>query len=298
MDALEKLIEEIQNREIKLANLLFRVQDVTHGYHSPDLDDWIDQEITGYRDSGRIPEYRRFPGDNWGEFAGPGPDGVTSTTLWIQPGDLPEQVRQFAEALTMCETMATLEDHGAEDDKKPWPVDIVTAARESTAREGLTLVSAYQSIPAHVYTDILEKARYTLYRFLLNLKNSGPTPRESNQPETVAQLVNYHIYGPGAVLSNAGPGGQVSNQVSINIVQNDIEPLLAYLKGHDIGEDDLQKLRDVASEEGIPSDGNYGPKLDEWYKNMLEKAKSGAWQVAVDHAPNILSTAFRTLVGI
>ena len=297
MDALEKLIEELQNSEVELASLLFRVQDVTHGYHSPELDDWIGQEITGYRDAVRVPEYRQFLSENWGEFTGPGPDGVTYTTLRIQTDDLPEQVRQFAEALTMGETMATLEAHGAEDDKKPWPVDIVTAAQESTAREGLTLVSAYQLIPAHVYTDIREKARYTLYQFLLDLKHSGPTAQESNQPEAVGQLVNYHIYGDGNVVSTSRDGGRVHQQVTTNIVQNDIESLVAYLKEQGIGDDDLDRLREIVSSEPIPQDGSYGPRLDGWVKDVEEKEKYSNWKAAGKAIGAMVSGALKAFAG-
>ncbi len=239
-----------------------------------------------------------FSADNYGDYAGPasagGPEGGASTTLRITTDDLPQDVKEFAEKLVMLDGVRALQAHEAEDDQKPWPLNLVVAAQEATALQGgLFLTNAYQHIPAAVYTDILEKVRNRLFSFLLNLQNSNSTS-EGSQESTIGKLVNYHIYGGQNMINTVEQGNQ---QVKI-VQKNDAASLLAYLREHGVAENDLQELSDAVASEPEVSGDNFGPRVGAWMGGMLGKASTGVWQAGIEVASNVLTNALKGYYGM
>ncbi len=203
-------------------------------------------------------------------------------------------MKEFAENLVMLDGVRALQAHEDEDDKKPWPLNLVLAAQEATALQGgLFLTNAYQHIPAAVYADILEKVRNRLFGFLLDLQNRNSTSEES-QESTIGRLVNYHIYGGQKVIAT---GEQVSQQVKI-VQKNDAASLLAYLREHGVADDDLRELSDAIAAEPEVSGDNFGPKVGAWMGGMLAKAPTGVWQAGIEVASNVLTNALKGYYGM
>ncbi len=294
MDALQDFINELTQHDVDLTSTLRRAKALTNGLHSPELDDWINSELYGYADLSRVPEYRRFPTSNYGNFAGP--NEAEANGLLIATDDLPEEVKEFAQDLVMLDGVGALQAHGAKDDERLWPAELVLLAQEATAlKGGLFLTKAYQPIEESVYPTILEQVRNRLFDFLLDLQSSDSTSETNASPEAVGRLVNYHIYGGHNVIAT---GEQVNQQV-IMVDQGDTGALLAYLREQGVGEDDLKELQDaVSSEPEALPDGNYGPKVGAWVGNMLGKASTGAWEVGLETASKVLPEVLGRFYGI
>ena len=293
MDELQEFIDELTQHDVDLTSTLRKAKALTHNLHSPELDEWVNSELYGYTDPSKVPEYRRFPTANYGNFAGP--NEGTATDLLIPTDDLPEEVKQFANDLVMLDGVGALQAHGAEEDELLWPADLVMLAQEATAlKGGLFLTKAYQPIPASVYPNILEQVRNRLFDLLLNLQNDAPTLEASKESEAVGKLVNYHIYGGQNVIAT---GEQVNQQVSI-VHQGDAASLLDYLRGQDVEEGDLQELGNAVASEPEAVDGNYGPQVGAWLGGMLTKAATGVWSAGVEAAPQILIKALNEFYGI
>ncbi len=79
MDELQEFIAELAQHEVDLTSSLRKAKILTSALHSPELDEWINSELDGYADPTKVPDYRLFAADNYGDFAGPasagGPDG-------------------------------------------------------------------------------------------------------------------------------------------------------------------------------------------------------------------------------
>ncbi len=294
MDALREFIDELTQHDVDLTSTLRKAKALTNNLHSPELDEWLDRELYGYADPQEVPDYRRLPTANYGNFAGP--NEGTAEGLLISTEDLPQQVKEFAEDLVMLDGVGALQAHGAEPDERLWPPDLVMLAQEATAlKGGLFLIKAYQPIPASVYPDILEQVRNRLFDFLLDLQDNGGASEESGESEAVGRLVNYHIYGGRNIIAT---GERVNQQVSI-VRRDDAASLLEYLREQGVGEEDLRELRDaVASEpEGLP-DGNYGARVGAWLGHMLTKASTGAWEVGLEAASKMLPEALNRFYGV
>ena len=293
MDALQDFINELTQHDVDLTSTLRRAKALTNDLHSPELDDWINSELYGYTDPQKVPAYRRFLTSNYGDFAGL--NGVEANGLLIPTGDLPSEVKEFAESLVMLDGVGALQAHGAEDDERLWPPELVLLAQEATAlKGGLFLTKAYQLIEESVYPKILEQVRNRLFDFLLGLQNNSAS-QENDGSEVVGQLVSYHIYGGHNVIAT---GGQVNQQV-IMVAKGDATALLDYLREQGVGEDDLEELGDaVSSEPEALTDGNYGPKVGAWLGNMLAKASTGVWEVGLETASEMLPQVLNRFYGV
>ncbi len=294
MDALKEFIDELTQHDVDLTSTLRKAKALTNNLHSPELDQWLDQELYGYADPLKVPEYRRLATANYGNFAGP--NEGTAEGLLISTEDLPQQVKEFAEDLVMLDGVGALQAHGAEPDERIWPPDLVMLAQEATAlKGGLFLIKAYQPIPASVYPDILEQVRNRLFDFLLDLQNNGGASEESGESGAVGRLVNYHIYGGRNIIAT---GERVNQQVSI-VSEGDAASLLEYLREQGVGEEDIRELRDaVASDPEVLPDGNYGARVGAWLGHMLTKASTGAWDVGLEVASKLLPEALNRFYGI
>ena len=294
MDALQEFIDELTQHDVDLTSTLRKAKALTSDLHSPELDEWLDWELYGYSDPQKVPRYRRFSAASYGNFAGP--NEGTAEGLLIPMDDLPPQVKEFAEDLVMVDGIGALQAHGAKDDTREWPPDLVMLAQEATAlKGGLFLIKAYQPIPASVYPDILEQVRNRLFDFLLNLRNNNPASEESNGSEAVGRLVNYHIYGGQNVIAT---GEQVNQQVSI-VRKDDATSLLDYLRKQGVGEEDLRELNDAIAEEpeATPT-GTFGARVGAWLGGMVDKAATGVWDVGLEVAAKTLPEALKSYYGI
>lgn len=301
MEALQQFIDEFDEHAQDLTNALRKVKVLTNDLHSPELDEWMDGELYGYSDPNKVPAYRRFPGNNYGEYAGPGnsagPNDGKPTVLFIPTENLPEGVKEFAANLVVLDAVRTLQAHNEGHVEKPWPTEYVMSAQNATALQdgNLFLTRAYQYIEASVYPGIVEQVKNRLFDFLLGIQNKSPASEGSHQPEAVGRLVNLHIYGGRNVVAT---GEQVHQQVSI-VQKNDSDSLLAYLREHGVGEDDLQELKKaVSSEPELRPGDDYGPGVEKWFSNMMSKASTSLWEVGVKTAAEVLPKALNSFYGI
>lgn len=112
MDPIQEFIDELAQHDVDLSSSLRKAKSLTNDLHSPKLDEWMNWELYGYADPSTVPEYRRFPADNWGDFAGPGsfagPNEGKATVLFIPIENLPHDVKDFAANLIMLDGIGSL----------------------------------------------------------------------------------------------------------------------------------------------------------------------------------------------
>ena len=313
MGSFQDLYEEINRGDGDLANTLRKAKVLTNTLQSPPgFDDWIDSELNGYTDPEIVPDYRRFSPASFGDFYSPLREPVYG--LQILTDSLPTEVKDFAENVIINESVeslqARLEEIG-ENELRPWPPEMVTGASEATKlSEDLVLHNAYQQIPALAFSEILNQVKNKLLDFLLRTASEYDTPENTDPPEATAdpavipeagdvQVTNVHNtnYNFGNLSGHAAVviADQAEQEINTNIVQNDIESLLAYYREQGVVEDDLQELKEaVSSEPQASPDGKYGPKVRAWLGNMVHKAAVGVLEIA----PKALMKGVNDFYGI
>ncbi len=114
----------------------------------------------------------------------------------------------------------------------------------------------------------------------------------------MGELFTNAVIGPNATIVVGG--GSIQGVTNL-VVQNDLVSLLSTLRAANLGEDDLEALKTaIAADEGTadPSQKTFGPSVRGWMANTLGKAASGAWQVGIGAAGNILGAALGAYYGL
>ena len=173
-------------------------------------------------------------------------------------------------------------------------MEITELLREQLRMDGMVLGKSYQRVPRTVHSGVLDSIKTKLLSFVLELQDNNVTPEAlgdgSIEPEVVRNAVSINIFGNN--YGNVGVGEEVHQEIS-NVQEGDMHSLLEHLRGHGVGEEDLQELEESLRSELPDRDGGYGPdsKVGSWVKNMLSKATAGAWKVGMEKAPAILEKA-------
>ena len=173
-------------------------------------------------------------------------------------------------------------------------------AREYTEWSGgMVLVDAQQPIPAHTILGILEQVKNKLLDFVLGLQENNITPENmKNQtvtPETVRNLFNITIHGN----QNTVASGENVNQIINPVQKGDADSLLNFLRGLNLGDDDIHEIAEAISVEPNATDGRFGPRVRNWLGGMIEKIVSGALAVGVNTTTaTMLTQALNDYYGI
>lgn len=295
MSLLDEIRSDLVNESATLSNTLRKAKILASSIGLPEFREWVDAELDGYNDREKVPSYRRrFRPTNFGTFAGYFGSGYQNVVL--PTVNLPEQVRDFAENLVFFDGVGALEAQGSEGGQIKWPQEMVILARDSVQMSGgMILVDAHQPIPAYIISGILDQVKNKLLDFVLGLQENNITAEDlasrTVEPEVARNLFHVHIYGDHNIVAS---GEHVSQQVDA-VEKGDIESLLRHLRDLNIGEEDLDELRDAVSQEtDAPTRGQYGPEVGAWLGRMMSKAATSAWHVGLETASKVLPTALNS----
>ena len=159
MSLLDEIRSDLVNESAKLSNTLRKAKILASAIGLPEFKEWVDSELGGYSDRGKVPSYRRIRPTNYGTFFGPFQSGVRNIVLPTY--DLPASVKDFAENLIFFDGVGTLEAQASESRQESyqrrWPQEMVILARDAMRMEGeMVLADAHQPIPTHLHSGILD----------------------------------------------------------------------------------------------------------------------------------------------
>lgn len=300
MDLLNDIRDDLTGQSTNVANILRKAMVLAHEYQSPELRGWVGFELNGYPDSAQLPTYRQLTLPIMGEFRGPFHSRMAGIT--ISAAGLPEWARELVHSLPYREGIAALEEalaSGENEFQRTFPVEITALLRESTQATGnMVLFEAYQQIPRYALAGILDSVQNRLLEFVLELQDlkaaSGGGNSDSVEPEAVRNAVNITIYGNNNIVA----GGENIRQEVSPVQQGDLNSLVAYLRAHQVPDEDIQTLQNVVSSEPNAVNGEPGPNVKAWIGGMITKAVSGAWRTTTEQASVLLVNAINAYYGI
>lgn len=271
------------------------------------FNNWIDQELNGYKDVKSLPEYRVFEVFSKGHFAGPFGSGIKNADIPISC--LPEKMRDNFKYRREREAISSYTSILKESKGKggsahaPWPPE-VTAMVGQDIYQHMNCLSAWQVIPRNAIASLVDAVRNRVLNFVLEIEaqnpEAGEAPLNSNPipQEKVAQIFNTYITGDVQNLATASTNVTQYGQVIVK--QNDIDSLLSYLREHEIEETDLQELKEAvdSDKEKNPSNDSWGPNVSGWITKMLGKASKGIWKIGSSVATTLLTNAINNYYGL
>lgn len=300
MDLLDSIRDNLVNQSADIADTLRMATVLAEEYQSPVLREWAESELNEYPEFALVPKYRRVRISLAGTFRDPA--GHTMPGVGISAARLPKEVRESINNLYIHDSVAALEEalaSGHDVFHRVLPVEVVTWLRECNQMAGdMELVDAYQQISRYLLINILDNVRNRLLRFVLEMKERqvASDGGRSNDigPEVARNAVNVNIYGDNNVVA----AGENIQQEITPVQQGDLDSLVAYLRAHQVPDEDIQELTNAILLEPSAVSGEPGPSVNAWIGGMMSKAASGAWRVFLEQAPTLLVNAIKTYYGV
>lgn len=301
---LQSLINGTVSSGMDVAEALRIAKVLAYELDSEPFKEWVDNELSGYSAHKDIPKYRRFRVQPRGDFFD---DYNAHYNTPIPLSIFPKATRDWVSRLNIIEGVGVLEreiQHHAADtvlreslDFEPIPQMIQSGI------PNLTLVEAWKPVfVAPMYTSIVDQVRNRLLSFSLELQSLDTDDADSSagdrriHHQQVTQIFSTTI---NTSMAHVALGSSELIQADQVIVQGNIESLKDYLTLHGVSDDDIAKLhKAIVTDETSSADNGRGPDVRTWREMMLEKASTGAWNITLNAAGEILAQAISAYYGM
>ena len=295
MNLLDEIRADLTNQSADLSNTLRKAKVLASSLGLDEFREWVDSELSGYKDLEKLPSYRMFRPTNLGTFVGPFQSRVENVVLPTY--SLPESIKDFAENLRFYDGVGALEAQAGDGGQIKWSQEMIWLARESIQMSGLVLADAHQPVPAYWIPGILDQVKNKLLDFILALEENVTTEDLENrtvETDVARNIFNTYIYGN---QNTVATGEQVTQQVT-TVQQGDLESLLTCLRNLNVEDSDLSELQEAIITEPTSPEGGYGPKVRAWLGGMITKATAGIWKIGLETGTKGLTDALNGYYGL
>ena len=299
-------LEEIQNAAVDsnsdLGTLLRKCKLLAARLRSQPLEDWLLWESNGYPEHVDVPDYRVWPLDLKGHFAGSFGSGIRNApTPWIC---LPEKARGAFENYKCRQSIASIEELLRDSDKGTLRVSTgdLAVALGTKVYQYQNCVQAWAEFGAGNLIELLNTVRNRILDFTLAVWKEAPTAGEQHnqseqkiEPGRVTQIFNTTVYGGAANLV----GSAIESSIIFNVAANDFASLERTLRANAVADEDIKSLQKAIEEDGeITENEGFGPRVCSWIGGMMNKAANGSWSVGVGAAGNLLAQVISRFYGL
>lgn len=161
--AKSKIIKELANSSIDTTTALKRLKILLLSLNKPELDNWVNCELNGYKNIDDVPDYRRFRGQVTANFIiGNAYKMMTYTNTPLPTTNLSDEIKDIIEEGVFNEGISAIKEMEGNELGKSIPPEIYGALTKGTNITSITSASAKISktapteIISSVETKILE----------------------------------------------------------------------------------------------------------------------------------------------
>lgn len=290
-----ELQELATDTSVDLATLLRKALLVATKLKLTEFRQWIDCELNGYFGKGDVPAYRKV-----------------RARVWLKNpyhGLVPVMFADSKTADAFCQIDAhdpigslkhILDNQGKDASPPVFPLTPRETAYLLEQQDGLDLPPV-RTVSANQLASILDAVRTAILEWALKLEQEGIlgegisfTTEEVQRAGTSTQIQIESFQG---ILGNV-QGGTVSQTMSMHVQKGNWPSLEEYLRSIGLGGEDISDLKAAVEAEPAPSEGKgWGKQVSDWVGRMVSKAASGAWQVGLGVASNLLASAIKAYYG-
>lgn len=151
------IIKELANSKIDTATALKRLKILLLNLDKPELNDWVNCELNGYKDTKTIPPYRRFRGQLNANFVIGNSIRLTKyTNTPLTTVNLPDDIRDAVEEVVFCEAIAAINSMEGQELGKIIPPEFYSYLTKGTNISSITSakVNINNSAPIEVIAAV------------------------------------------------------------------------------------------------------------------------------------------------
>ena len=119
MSLLDEIRSDLTNQSTDLSNTLRKATILTSSIGLDEFREWVDSELSRYKNIDKLPSYRRFRPTHLETYSGPFQSRVENVVL--PTVYLPDPVKEFAQNMVLFDGVATLEAQLPEHGQIKWP---------------------------------------------------------------------------------------------------------------------------------------------------------------------------------
>jgi hypothetical protein len=293
---LDKIIELATDADKPLSTLLRQCVVLGHELKNESLKTWANQELNGYTDPKKVPEYRTVYAGAMGIFnAGYAFPNITRP---IPTGSMQEEHRWAAETVHLAEPVSayekSLRNTSGHSLTYQWSADMVVYY-QARFMPGHALATAWQEVPFSAIAGMLDTIRTRVLNVALEIRSEigdsdadlKKVAPDSEKAEKVNHIVINHIYG-GTVF--------VGDQQTINTSN------IAVGSWHDLGkalstvglqEKDIDELSQAIEQDGK----TFGTRVKDWIGRNATKVFDKGLQVGTSVGTTVLTEYIKRHFG-
>lgn len=260
-----------------------------------DFQTWINKELDGYNNVKEVPKYRHVMGEikAWNPY-----NRIWIPLIWR---DFPKGglERSIAQPISEIEYIFKKQDNN----KKNFLTIPFSSEQQAILIEHFDPPSPpVLIIPRSSMSKILDAVRNIILRWSLKLEAEGILGEEMSFTEDEKGNAQYNqeikIDNFSGIIGNVFEE-KITQEVNISVKSNDLESLLKYLRSKGINSEDLESLKQSIKIDPTPKQKDkLGRNVSKWIGKMIEKASSGAWNIGLSIAVNILTNAICNYYGL
>ena len=303
MSLLTEIQQDAVNQNIEISTLLRKCKILAVRLKHEDFKKWVESELDGYSSKDELPNYRIIDVISFGNFVGP---FRSITNMAIPSLALPEEVRNSLKKTFLTSGISTYANLIKDSENKPliahWPANIM-AIYGNNIIENMVCIGAWQSLGKNQIQGVVDTVRNRVLSFMLEMEQQAPNAGEFPSNEHTISLEKMNAVFQTIIYGNVGNiasgSSNLSQTSSIEIVQNDLESLINFLKTQNIEEKDLKDLKNALKKDKKPIIGKtFGKNISGWMGKMVTKAASGVWKISTSVAAEVLSKALMKYYGL
>ena len=304
------LLRDIQNdvidTNVDISVILRKCKVLAVRLGNEPFENWVDQELNGYKNKKLLPDYRIIQVYSQGNFSGP--FGSSLKNADIPLSCIPKKYRENLSKCYCIESIGyyinLLNNSKGANLAEQWPPDLVVYTGEDIY-QGMNCISAWKLIPNSSIFSLVEAVRNRILNFVLEIGKEAPDAGEDSpktqkiSPEKVSQVFNTTIYGNVGNISEASQ--DVNQTATINVLKNDLNSLKTYLSSVGIPISEIKKLEEAIQEdspEEVNKNEKLGNKVFAWVKSISLQIKDKAIPILQDVSANLITWAILKYYGV
>jgi hypothetical protein len=291
-----KLVLELQRDAISetcsLGELLRKALVVAKKLRITDFELWVSHELNGYPPGSEIPKYRKVVGSikAWDRYNGWIP-------VIIEEAELARDCsrRMLGQAIGSLDVLVA--DRKGANLTIPFPPEL-----EALLMRVLNLpLQPVLLLASNQVDGILQAVRNTILNWALDLESRGILGEDmtftSEEQQAAKKMQTVNIGNFQGVLGDV-KHSTVTQNLKMDIQKGDFDSLAAYLRSVEVEEAQIADLKERIKQDPVPqAKDKLGPKVSSWIGEMVGKAASGGWQLAVGTAGSLLAQAICLYYG-
>jgi hypothetical protein len=302
MKLADEIIESLSSEKSSLTEALLKTKILLHKIGHKELVDWVNNELNGYPDSVEVPTYRILPAQVLANVAS---IAYQFNSHPIPIGHLTKAQREGLEISKMNQSLAVLEKLVEKNDghlQAPIPMEYNGVLGKNLV-SGMQIQRAWCSISIADVNGIFIQVRSRLLDFLLELNeklpddlNEAEIKNRSDEIDAAGMFKNA-IFGDNVTIVV----GTANSPTATNIkTKGDVSVLLNELRKNNVPESELILLNEaIEADVGKVNEKTkkFGPSVRAWLDKMLSKVADASWQIELNIASNVLTSALQHYYG-